>query len=87
MDIATVCMQHEYCNSCPIRVGCQQRVTFYDKEKFDRLLDEASAIAQFVYIGQEICYNSFCKDREYFKKVMNEKRQQELKEHPTYSDL
>ncbi|MCI8470388.1 MAG: hypothetical protein HFJ35_02690 [Clostridia bacterium] len=87
MYIASVCMQQEYCTSCPVRKECNPRVAFYDEKQFSEIIEQTTHLSRLIFLNIGVPDETIDDFEAIFTESINKKRQRELEEHPNYSDL
>lgn len=85
MTMGQICFSHEYCTDCPMRIECSVRPLFYSEEKYQvyrkETLEKTAFLARIMGIPEYTISPSL----NIGIKMMDKRRAQELKVHPTYS--
>lgn len=86
MTIGQVCFSHEYCTDCPARAECTVRPTFYDNSQYlawrNETVETTKVLARSLYHMPEQLID---KGIESGIKMMDKRRDMELRIHPTFS--
>lgn len=85
MTMGQICFAHEYCTDCPIRKECTVRPLFYSEEAYQKYRKETLEKTSFIAkaMGFPDSFISFGLNMGIT--MMDNRRKQELKIHPSYS--
>ena len=87
MTHGQICFQHEYCTNCPIRRECTVRPIFYSDEEYEEWRSQTLKISE--RIAKTMGYPHWMTSSSIGIgiQMMDKRRAQELKEHPSYSPI
>lgn len=86
MECEKVCLQYEYCTSCPARAICPKRLTFYSNQ-FVEEITSTKILANAILVEQGFSEDFIADSLSKFSQMMNKKRKRELQEYPLYSSI